>query len=110
MAVPVAAALVATKLPIAEVPSPDLRMIVLVTLAILATGLGFGLVPAWRIGRTASGGDLRHGARVFGTRGTERLRFTPSPAHTDAMIEDLAQALEALWVRCNIQRMGGHAA
>jgi len=43
-------------------------------------------------------------------RGTERLRFTPSPAHTDAMIEDLAQALEALWVHCNIQRVGGVAA
>jgi len=43
-------------------------------------------------------------------RGAERLRFTPSPAHTDAMIEDLAQALEALWVRCNVQRAGGVAA
>ncbi|MDP3173026.1 MAG: 5-aminolevulinate synthase [Phenylobacterium sp.] len=43
-------------------------------------------------------------------RGTERLRFTPSPAHTEAMIEDLAQALEALWVRCNIARVGGVAA
>jgi 5-aminolevulinate synthase len=43
-------------------------------------------------------------------KGTERLRFTPSPAHTDAMIDDLAQALEALWVRCNVKRMGGVAA
>jgi 5-aminolevulinate synthase len=43
-------------------------------------------------------------------RGTERLRFTPSPAHTDAMIDDLAGALEALWVRCNVKRVGGVAA
>jgi 5-aminolevulinate synthase len=43
-------------------------------------------------------------------RGAERLRFTPSPVHTDAMIEDLAQALEALWIRCNVQRVGGVAA
>ena len=43
-------------------------------------------------------------------KGTERLRFTPSPAHTDAMMDDLAQALEALWVRCNVKRMGGVAA
>lgn len=43
-------------------------------------------------------------------RGAERLRFTPTPMHTDAMMEDLAQALETLWVRCNIQRMGGVAA
>src|SRR5690606_15768255 len=36
-------------------------------------------------------------------RGTERLRFTPSPLHTDEMIEHLAGALEALWTHCNIQ-------
>jgi 5-aminolevulinate synthase len=43
-------------------------------------------------------------------RGAERLRFTPSPSHTDAMIEDLARALEELWTRCNVQRVGGVAA
>ncbi|UTP37835.1 5-aminolevulinate synthase [Phenylobacterium sp. LH3H17] len=43
-------------------------------------------------------------------RGTERLRFTPSPAHTDDMMENLAEALEKLWVHCNIARVGGVAA
>ncbi|WP_304170092.1 5-aminolevulinate synthase [Phenylobacterium aquaticum] len=43
-------------------------------------------------------------------RGTERLRFTPSPAHTDDMMEDLVRALEKLWTRCNIKRVGGYAA
>jgi 5-aminolevulinate synthase len=43
-------------------------------------------------------------------RGTERLRFTPSPAHTDGMMDRLTEALEALWVRCNVQRVGGYAA
>jgi 5-aminolevulinate synthase len=43
-------------------------------------------------------------------RGTERLRFTPSPAHTDGMMDDLVAALETLWVRCNVQRVGGVAA
>ena len=43
-------------------------------------------------------------------RGTERLRFTPTPFHTDAMMDDLVRALEKLWTRCNIQRMGGVAA
>ena len=43
-------------------------------------------------------------------RGTERLRFTPSPAHTDKMMDELAEALEALWTRCNIKRVGGIAA
>ncbi|WP_312164364.1 5-aminolevulinate synthase [Phenylobacterium sp.] len=43
-------------------------------------------------------------------RGTERLRFTPSPAHTDEMMDALADALEKLWVHCNIARVGGQAA
>ena len=43
-------------------------------------------------------------------RGTERLRFTPSPAHTDEMMDDLIKALETLWVHCNIKRVGGVAA
>ena len=43
-------------------------------------------------------------------RGTERLRFTPTPFHTDAMMDDLVQALDALWSRCNVKRLGGYAA
>ncbi|MGH7022314.1 MAG: 5-aminolevulinate synthase [Caulobacteraceae bacterium] len=43
-------------------------------------------------------------------RGTERLRFTPTPFHTDAMMDELVTALEGLWTRCNIRRLGGVAA
>ena len=43
-------------------------------------------------------------------RGTERLRFTPSPFHTDAMMDDLTAALQGLWAKCNIARLGGVAA
>jgi 5-aminolevulinate synthase len=43
-------------------------------------------------------------------KGTERLRFTPTPFHTDAMMDDLVRALETLWTRCNISRLGGIAA
>ncbi|HEY1749819.1 MAG TPA: 5-aminolevulinate synthase [Caulobacteraceae bacterium] len=43
-------------------------------------------------------------------RGTERLRFTPTPFHTDRMMDDLAAALSGLWSKCNIARLGGVAA
>ena len=43
-------------------------------------------------------------------RGTERLRFTPTPFHTDAMMDDLTTALSNLWSKCNIARLGGVAA
>jgi 5-aminolevulinate synthase len=33
-------------------------------------------------------------------KGTERLRITPSPFHSDADIDHLATALSALWQRC----------
>jgi 5-aminolevulinate synthase len=43
-------------------------------------------------------------------RGTERLRFTPTPFHTDAMMDHLVRAMEGLWAHCNIRRLGGYAA
>jgi 5-aminolevulinate synthase len=43
-------------------------------------------------------------------RGTERLRFTPTPFHTDEMMRELVGSLQKLWAHCNIARMGGQAA
>jgi 5-aminolevulinate synthase len=43
-------------------------------------------------------------------RGTERLRFTATPFHTDEMMDRLVVAMEGLWARCNVQRLGGRAA
>jgi len=37
-------------------------------------------------------------------RGTERLRFTPSPLHTDAMMEELVRALDAAWTAHHLKR------
>ncbi|PWG01746.1 5-aminolevulinate synthase [Sphingosinicella humi] len=36
-------------------------------------------------------------------RGTERLRFTPGPAHTEAMMSDLASALVEIWDRIELK-------
>ena len=37
-------------------------------------------------------------------KGTERLRFTPSPLHDDAMMDTLVAAMDGLWSRCNVAR------
>jgi len=37
-------------------------------------------------------------------RGTERLRFTPSPVHSPGMIDHLVGAMDALWSRCALNR------
>ncbi len=37
-------------------------------------------------------------------RGTERLRFTPSPVHDFDMIDQLVKALDSLWQQCELAR------
>ncbi len=38
-------------------------------------------------------------------RGTERLRFTPGPLHTDGDLDQLTEALESLWAQCQLARI-----
>mmetsp|Transcript_5140 Transcript_5140/g.9036 ORF Transcript_5140/g.9036 Transcript_5140/m.9036 type:complete len:350 (+) Transcript_5140:602-1651(+) len=37
-------------------------------------------------------------------RGTERLRFTPSPVHDSGMIDGLVRAMDGLWSHCALNR------
>jgi 5-aminolevulinate synthase len=37
-------------------------------------------------------------------KGTERLRITPGPLHSDADIDRLVGALSSLWSRCALSR------
>ncbi len=37
-------------------------------------------------------------------RGSERLRFTPTPFHTDPMMDRLVAAMNDLWSQCNVAR------
>ena len=39
-------------------------------------------------------------------KGTERLRFTPTPFHDDTMMDHLVKTMDALWTRCNVKRHG----
>jgi 5-aminolevulinate synthase len=43
-------------------------------------------------------------------KGTERLRFTPTPLHDDGMMDRLTAAMDVLWTHCNVKRLGGVAA
>jgi 5-aminolevulinate synthase len=43
-------------------------------------------------------------------KGTERLRFTPTPFHTDEMVDEVVRAMDKLWAHCNVKRLGGYAA
>lgn len=42
-------------------------------------------------------------------KGTERLRITPSPLHTDADIDHLVEALSEIWSRCELSRVASAA-
>ena len=43
-------------------------------------------------------------------RGTERLRLTPSPVHTEAQIDHLTAALSHLWMECQLAHKSGEIA
>ena len=73
VAVPLLGHLVPNTLPLAARPSLDLRVLGLAALFTAATGIGFGLVPALRVGGRTGFAALREGAKGGGGR-RQRLR------------------------------------
>ncbi len=63
-ALPLLARLVPVSLPIAEVPSIDLRVLGFALLATCATGIAFGVVPALRLSRRDDANGLREGGSI----------------------------------------------
>ncbi len=76
VAAPLLTRLVPTVLPIAEAPSLDPRMLAVAITITVLTGLAFGVLPAWRVGRGADGSALKDSSRGSSSRATERLRTT----------------------------------
>src|ERR1051325_4961378 len=72
-AVPLFARLVPATLPVAQVPSIDLRVLAMAAGFVILTGLAFGVLPAMRVSRGSDFDVLRAGARSGGGR-TQRLR------------------------------------
>jgi predicted permease len=72
VAVPLFSSLVPSTLPVATQPSLDRRVLAVAALFTGLTALGFGLLPAFRVGR-AGFGALREGSRAGGGR-KQRLR------------------------------------
>ena len=73
VSVPLLTRLVPATLPIAQTPTVDPRIVLFAALITLVTGVGFGVLPAWRSSGQLDVGGLRDGARAGGGR-RERAR------------------------------------
>lgn len=96
--VPLIVRLAPTALPIAAEPGVDARMLLIAAGVTLATGLGFGVLPALRAARQST--SLRDGARAGVSRRTERLRSGLVVAQVAASVVLLVGSglmIRALW-------------
>ena len=73
LALPVLTSLVPASLPVAQLPSIDMRVLAFAALLTAITGIGFGVLPAWRSAGQLDLTGLREGARSGGGR-RERAR------------------------------------
>jgi predicted permease len=100
VAVPLLARLVPPALPVAEATAIDPRVLLFAALVTLATGLGFGVVPALRVASDRDLSGLREGSRGGAGGRTERLRALLVAAEVAASVVLLISAgllIRALW-------------
>ena len=71
---PLLTRLVPTTLPLAEAPSPDIRVMTLAAVLTLLTAIAFGVMPARRAAAGADTSALRDSGRVGTSRRTEAFR------------------------------------
>ncbi len=98
-ALPLLGKLVPMSLPIAQAPAIDLRVLVFAGLISGLTGIGFGVLPAWRACRDEDFTALREGTRAGGGR-KERLRSALVVGEVTASVVLLVSAgllVKALW-------------
>ncbi len=103
-ALPLLARLVPSNLPIAHMPSLDLRVLAFAAVLTVLTGIVFGVAPAFKVCRDANAEGLREGARAGGGR-KERLRAMLVIAEVSASVVLLVSAgllLRALWRLQNV--------
>lgn len=98
-AVPLLAKLVPNSLPIASTPAVDFRVLIFAGLLTVATGIVFGVLPAFRASGRGDMNTLREGARSGGGR-KERLRAALVIAEVTVSVVLLISSgllIRALW-------------
>ncbi len=88
--VPLLSLLIPTSLPVSNAPAIDLRALAVAGALTIATGLGFGVFPAFRSSATGDFGALRQGVRGGGLRGI-RVRSTL------VVVEVMASVVLLVW-------------
>jgi predicted permease len=100
VAVPLLARLVPPTLPVAEATAVDPRVLIFAALVTLATGVGFGVVPALRVAGDHDLSGLREGSRGGAGGRSERLRAILVAAEVAASVVLLVSAgllVRAFW-------------
>jgi putative ABC transport system permease protein len=96
---PVFVSLVPLRMPIAEVPALDWRVLLFAAAVTIATGVGFGVIPAMRACRRGDASGLRDSSRSGGGR-RERLRSALVMAEVAGSVVLLVASgllIRALW-------------